>query len=121
MLRAIKTELLMRKNEISGEVNTVYFGGGTPTVLSIHDLESLIDIIFKNYNISPNPEITIEANPDDLSNSKTKALRTTGFNRLSIGIQSFDDSVLKYLNRIHNANDSFKLGTVSLGSTTFKK
>jgi oxygen-independent coproporphyrinogen-3 oxidase len=88
------------------KIDTIYFGGGTPTVLAIGELEGLIDTIFKTYKVIRDPEITIEANPDDLIISKSKELKSAGFNRLSIGIQSFDDNTLKYLNRVHDSKDS---------------
>jgi oxygen-independent coproporphyrinogen-3 oxidase len=109
IVNTLKKELILRKSYLgTNRIDTIYLGGGTPTVLSNQDLESLIDIIFKTFNIGKDPEITIEANPDDLISSKTKKLKILGFNRLSIGIQSFDDRILKYLNRNHNSEDSFQ-------------
>ena len=109
IVNALRKELTLRKSYLGKDkIDTIYFGGGTPSVLSVHDLESLIDIIFRTFNVSPDPEITIEANPDDLSVTKSEELKKAGFNRLSIGIQSFDDRILKYLNRIHDSKDSFK-------------
>ncbi len=109
IVNALKKELILQKSYLgTKKIETIYFGGGTPSVLSIHDLESLTNTIYRTFQVSNNPEITIEANPDDLISSKTKELKTLGFNRLSIGIQSFDDRILKYLNRNHNSDDSFK-------------
>jgi oxygen-independent coproporphyrinogen-3 oxidase len=109
IVNALKKELLIQKSYLgTKKIDTIYFGGGTPSVLSTDDLESLIDIIFKTFDVRKDPEITIEANPDDLILTKTKELKTLGFNRLSIGIQSFNDEILKYLNRNHNSEDSFK-------------
>ncbi len=109
IVNALKKELILQKSYLGNQkINTIYFGGGTPSVLSIQDLESLTDLIFKTFNVRKDPEITIEANPDDLISSKTKELKTMGFNRLSIGIQSFNDEILKYLNRNHNSEDSIK-------------
>jgi oxygen-independent coproporphyrinogen-3 oxidase len=87
-------------------LDTIYFGGGTPSVLEISEIEQLLDVIFSSYKVSTTPEITIEANPDDLSKQKTRDLKNSGFNRLSIGIQSFDDNILRFLHRVHDAEDS---------------
>ena len=109
IVKALNKELILQKSYLGNDtIDTIYFGGGTPTVLSDYDLEVLINTIFNTYKVNHNPEITIEANPDDLSTSKSKELKTFGFNRLSIGIQSFDDNTLKYLNRIHDSKDSFR-------------
>jgi oxygen-independent coproporphyrinogen-3 oxidase len=105
----MKTELMLQKAYLANEtVDTIYLGGGTPSVLENKELNGLIDIIFRNFNIANKPEITIEANPDDLSIAKTKDLKSIGINRISIGIQSFDDKILRLLNRVHNANDGLK-------------
>ena len=107
IVNALNKELILQKSYLGTEkIDTIYFGGGTPTVLSISELEGLIDTIFKTYKVIRDPEITIEANPDDLIISKSKELKSAGFNRLSIGIQSFDDNTLKYLNRVHDSKDS---------------
>ena len=96
IVKALSKELTLQKSYLGkNKIETIYFGGGTPTVLSVRDLESLINIIFKTFNVSHDPEITIEANPDDMTYSKTEELKQAGFNRLSIGIQSFDDWILK--------------------------
>ncbi len=107
MLVALKTELKLRKIEL-GDVNieTIYFGGGTPSLLKHTEIEELIDSIFANYQVSENPEITLEANPDDLSEERIVELSKTRVNRLSIGIQSFFDSDLTLMNRAHNANEA---------------
>ena len=107
IVNALNKELILQKSYLGTEkIDTIYFGGGTPTVLAIGELEGLIDTIFKTYKVIRDPEITIEANPDDLIISKSKELKSAGFNRLSIGIQSFDDNTLKYLNRVHDSKDS---------------
>lgn len=87
-------------------VETVYFGGGTPSLLDEAELGSLIDNMRKSFEIAPNAEITLEANPDDLDKSKIKSLASIGINRLSIGLQSFSDADLKLLNRSHTAGQS---------------
>jgi len=99
----------LRKNEFENdEVETIYFGGGTPSILAIEDLRFLIDEVFKNFNVVENPEITIEANPDDLSNERILELSNNQVNRLSIGIQSFFEDDLKLMNRAHNADEAKK-------------
>ena len=87
-------------------IETIYFGGGTPSLLSIIEIDSLIKAVIDNFKISKKPEITLEANPDDLNISKLKELSNSLINRLSIGIQSFNDQDLKLMNRSHNSFDS---------------
>ncbi|PID69563.1 MAG: coproporphyrinogen III oxidase, partial [Flavobacteriales bacterium] len=106
MIAALVRELELRKNEISGQVETIYFGGGTPSLLGVDEIEILIETICKNYNVIGSPEITLEANPDDLTKEKIKELAVSPINRLSIGIQSFFDEDLQWMNRAHNARDS---------------
>ena len=97
-LEALKGEIVARKNYLNGEtVSTVYFGGGTPSLLTVKEIEAVLHLINIHYPIAENPEITLEANPDTLSPDYLQALRKTGINRLSIGIQSFFDNDLKYL------------------------
>ena len=109
MLMAIKRELELRKNELNKEqIETIYFGGGTPSLLAIDELQMLLDTIFKNYKVVVDAEITLEANPDDLSVEKIKELAKLPVNRLSIGIQSFFEDDLKFMNRAHTAEESKK-------------
>jgi len=97
----------LRKNELQDQIiDTVYFGGGTPSLLSTLELEALIDCVYNNFNLSPNPEITLEANPDDLSKERIQELANSRINRLSIGIQSFFEEDLKSMNRAHNAQEA---------------
>jgi oxygen-independent coproporphyrinogen-3 oxidase len=104
MILALAKEIAMRKNEFANEtVETIYFGGGTPSVLSNDEIQTLIDAIYQNYSIGENPEITLEANPDDLSKDRIIQLSDSPINRLSIGIQSFFEDDLKMMNRAHNA------------------
>lgn len=100
---ALCRELQMRRNYIIGIVDTVYFGGGTPSTLTCGQLQMILDTIKRNYTLSPSAEITIEANPDDLTPEYLTTLRSLSFNRLSMGIQSFDDTQLKALGRRHTA------------------
>ena len=106
-LEALKKEIVERKLEVSSEtpsINTLYFGGGTPSLLSIAEIEDLLQLIHDTYSVNPNAEVTIEANPDTLSLEYLQALRQMGINRLSIGIQSFFDNDLQYLGRKHDAH-----------------
>ncbi len=104
MIDAIKKEIEFRKNFLQGTiVETIYFGGGTPSVLPEDSLSEILDHIYQHFNISTTAEITLEANPDDLTTGYLKALETSPVNRLSIGIQTFDDKVLAYINRSHSA------------------
>ena len=100
---AVCNELRMRNNYIIGSADTVYFGGGTPSVLTIEQIEKIMCSIDKNFGISENAEITIEANPDDLTPEYLSQLRSLRINRLSMGVQSFNDRQLKQLQRRHNA------------------
>ncbi|HKR04644.1 MAG TPA: radical SAM family heme chaperone HemW [Bacteroidia bacterium] len=84
-------------------VNSVYFGGGTPSLLSETEINSIFDQLSKYFNIANDAEITFEANPDDLTTAYLKSLRNTPVNRLSIGIQSFSDDDLRFMNRVHNS------------------
>jgi oxygen-independent coproporphyrinogen III oxidase len=107
MVLAIAKEIKMRKSEFENEiVETIYFGGGTPSILQIEDIRFLIDEVYKNYKVAENPEITLEANPDDLSKERIVELSNTPINRLSIGIQSFFEEDLKLMNRAHNAAEA---------------
>jgi len=118
MVQALADELILRKNELYETVETIYFGGGTPSLLSIKELDFLIKTIFENYQVSKNPEITLEANPDDLSKEKIIKLSSSPINRLSIGIQSFFEDDLKMMNRAHTSEESKK--SLSLATRHFK-
>lgn len=125
MVEALAKEIELRKDELkSNNVETIYFGGGTPSVLTTKKLEFLIDAVYKNYKVSEQPEITIEANPDDIihktqikvqchselveESQKTifDQYKSIGINRLSIGIQSFFEDDLKLMNRAHSAEEA---------------
>jgi oxygen-independent coproporphyrinogen-3 oxidase len=109
MILALAKEIEMRKSEFQDEVvETIYFGGGTPSRLQIADLRLQIDTIYQNYTVAENPEITLEANPDDLSIDYLIELSKIGINRLSIGIQSFFEDDLKMMNRAHNSAEAKK-------------
>ena len=109
LIFALIKELVLRKLEFKDEVvESIYFGGGTPSILKIKELNLILDAVFANFKIINNPEITIEANPDDLTDEYLFELSKTRINRLSIGIQSFFDDDLKIMNRAHSAEESKK-------------
>ena len=108
MILALAKEMQLRKSEITDVVETIYFGGGTPSVLTISEIRFLIDAVYENFQVAENPEITLEANPDDLSNDRIIELSNSPINRLSVGIQSFFEEDLKLMNRAHNAEEAKK-------------
>ena len=109
MVLALAKEIRLRKHEFEQEtVETIYFGGGTPSILAVEDIRLLIDTVYQNYKVADNPEITVEANPDDLSEKRIVELHQHNINRLSIGIQSFFEEDLKLMNRAHNAAEAKK-------------
>jgi oxygen-independent coproporphyrinogen-3 oxidase len=107
-VNALKKEIELQRNYINTSeiVTTIYFGGGTPSLLSKDEIEGILEQLFKNFNINDTAEITLEANPDDLTLEKLNDLKTTAINRLSIGIQSFFDEDLKWMNRAHTAEQA---------------
>lgn len=115
LIQALVTEIELRKEEFANNtVETIYFGGGTPSLLSNEELLLLIASVHENYQVTENPEITLEANPDDLTNQRIKDLANTPINRLSIGVQSFFQEDLKLMNRAHNvleAKESLSVAT----------
>lgn len=107
LVNALVKEIQIRKDEFKNvEVQTIYFGGGTPSLLTNDELQLLIETVYENYKVTANPEITLEANPDDLSKIRILELSKSSVNRLSIGIQSFFESDLKLMNRAHNAEEA---------------
>ncbi|ALU75640.1 coproporphyrinogen III oxidase [Tenacibaculum dicentrarchi] len=107
LISCLITELEIRKNELQNElIETIYFGGGTPSLLSSEEITSLLNAIYKHYKVIENPEITLEANPDDLSEEKILELANSPINRLSIGVQSFFEEDLKSMNRAHNSKEA---------------
>ena len=113
-IAAIRQEIRLRKQDAKVPVETIYFGGGTPSVLSPAQLCLLLDEVNSSFSVVANPEITLEANPDDLSPEYINDLQKLGFNRLSIGVQSFLDDELTLMNRAHN-------GTQALSSVEHAK
>lgn len=99
------SELSLRKDYLGNElIETIYFGGGTPSILGLNHISAILEGTRGIYNISPDCEVTFEANPDDLSDTYIQGLYDAGINRLSIGIQSFNDEVLKFLGRRHDSS-----------------
>ena len=119
MVAALCTELELRKGEFEDvPVETIYFGGGTPSVLDSSELNRLIDTVYSHYHVVDDPEITLEANPDDLSEDRINDLSSSRINRLSIGIQSFFEQDLKLMNRAHTAQEAEK--SLSLAVKSFE-
>ena len=113
MVLALAKEIALRKSEFNDDpefsgVETIYFGGGTPSILEIADIRLLIDTVYQNYKVIENPEITVEANQDDLTETRIIELSQNKINRLSIGIQSFFEDDLKLMNRAHNLEEAKK-------------
>jgi len=107
MVQALLKEIALQKTYLGGEtIETIYFGGGTPSVLSADEISNMINTITELHTVSSDAEITLEANPDDLDQQKLKGLKQTPINRFSIGIQSFFDDDLKWMNRPHRANEA---------------
>lgn len=107
MLQTLVKELELRKDALRNQsIETIYFGGGTPSLLNNKTLLLLIETIYKNYRVIGKPEITLEANPDDLTEEKIIELANSPINRLSIGVQSFFEEDLKHMNRAHNASEA---------------
>ncbi len=104
LLEALLKEIVSRANELTEPISTIYFGGGTPSILETQDLGNIIQTIKSYYACESHIELTLECNPDDVSEQTLSAWRHAGVNRLSLGIQSFDDAVLSWMNRAHNAN-----------------
>lgn len=107
MLASMLREVELRADYLEDKtVHSIYFGGGTPSLLDAVDIHKFIDRVAQYFNIAPNAEITLEANPDDLDTAKVRALRQTPINRFSIGIQSFYEEDLRWMNRAHNAAEA---------------
>lgn len=104
LLDALHAEIALQANYLpKNTLNTIYFGGGTPSLLTQKEIEDILNTVSKHFTISPNAEITLEANPDDINTLMVKGLKQAGVNRLSIGIQSFFEEDLLWMNRAHNA------------------
>jgi len=108
LIKAINKEIYQKAILNNDKVSTIYFGGGTPSILDVEEINLIIENIYKNFNVGKNIEITIEANPDDLSKHKLNDLSKTKINRISIGVQSFIDKELKIMNRVHDSKKAIK-------------
>ncbi|MEA1887338.1 MAG: radical SAM family heme chaperone HemW [Bacteroidota bacterium] len=108
-LAALGKEILLQRDYLDQDsVETIYLGGGTPSVLSAKQVESILGQLHEVFDVSSNAEITIEANPDDINKTYVRDLKKTGINRISVGIQSWDDRVLQFLNRRHTSEEAEK-------------
>ena len=113
MIDAISQEISYRKSYLSNQViETIYFGGGTPSLLTQEEFESILSTIYKNFEVAEKVEFTVEANPDDINEHNLKDWKEIGVNRLSIGLQSFREEDLRWMNRAHNSTEA--LNCVSL-------
>ena len=108
LIAAIVQEIDIRKNEINEPVQTIYFGGGTPSLLTEEELASILKKIQQVFQLSKMIEITLEVNPEDVSEELVLSWKKLGVNRISIGLQSFKESDLKWMNRAHDLNQGFK-------------
>ena len=108
MLKAIGRELELRKDYLAGEVETIYFGGGTPSLLNPEQVDSLLGQIHARYKVSTNAEVTLEANPEDINRLRARELAALGVNRVSLGVQSFVNKTLHSLNRLHTGGQAIK-------------
>ncbi|MFB6455741.1 radical SAM family heme chaperone HemW [Chitinophaga sp. Hz27] len=107
MVKSILQEISLQQNYLGSDIiHTIYFGGGTPSLLSQSELQQILDRLRTHFTIAEDAEITLEANPDDLDPAKLQELKALGINRLSIGIQSFHEADLKWMNRAHNAQQA---------------
>jgi oxygen-independent coproporphyrinogen-3 oxidase len=106
VVNAIAKEIVLRRDYLTEIVDTIYFGGGTPSILNTNDIAFLLDEINTYFSVNQQAEITLEANPDDITIQKLLAWKQIGINRLSLGIQSFIDEELQWMNRSHNANQA---------------
>ncbi|MDH6305248.1 putative oxygen-independent coproporphyrinogen III oxidase [Parabacteroides sp. PF5-5] len=108
-LSSVQKEMELQKDYLNGEpLETIYLGGGTPSQLSAKDLESIFETIYRLFTIEDNPEITLEANPDDMSPEYVQSLRSLPVNRISMGVQSFQERDLQFLERRHNREQAIR-------------
>lgn len=118
-MTALCAEITLQKGYLGGEeISTIYFGGGTPSLLSIDDCRRLVDTLFNTFLVNDKAEITLEANPDDITAEKLEDWKAAGINRLSIGVQSFFNEELVWMNRAHNADQA--LNSLQLAVAAFE-
>lgn len=109
-VNSLKREIVSRKDYLGGEkVKTIYFGGGTPSLLPTKYIDEILKILNNNFDLVSNPEITLEANPDTIDKEQLFELKSLGVNRISVGIQSFHDDDLKYLDRKHDSRHALQI------------
>lgn len=106
MTEAICQEIALRKESINEPLKSIYFGGGTPSLLPPNKLEQIFDVINSSFSVAPNAEITLEANPDDITTAQLAWIKQTPVNRFSLGVQSFFDADLVWMNRAHKAEEA---------------
>jgi len=107
LIAALLQEIVLRKDYLTNKkLQTIYFGGGTPSLLTADEINHIFEQLHRHFTIAPDAEVTLEANPDDLTETKVSSFKNTPINRLSIGIQSFNDEDLKLMNRAHTANQA---------------
>lgn len=106
LVESLAKEIEMRKNEVVGSLQSIYFGGGTPSLLNQDEWQLLFNTIHKKFSLASSPEITVEVNPDDITKETMKFYLSLGINRLSIGIQSFNNADLQFMHRIHTGNEA---------------
>jgi oxygen-independent coproporphyrinogen-3 oxidase len=118
LLAALSGEAEKEKGYLGGDIiETIYFGGGTPSLLALPDLETILGVLHQHYEVRPDAEVTLEANPDDITPDQLRGWKNIGINRLSIGVQSFNDEELRWMNRAHNSRQS--LESLALASALF--
>jgi len=117
LVEALSKELILRKGEVHDRVETIYFGGGTPSLLSSVELKMIFETIYSHFTVSADAEVTLEANPDDLSEENLLTLSRSPINRLSIGVQSFFEEDLLLMNRAHNSGEA--LNSITLAKKYF--
>ncbi|HEX6791274.1 MAG TPA: coproporphyrinogen-III oxidase family protein, partial [Candidatus Krumholzibacteria bacterium] len=109
---SLERELQSRLGEASAELQTLYLGGGTPSRLGAEGVQRVLDLVRKRFPTAPGAEVTIEANPEDVSAGAATAWRGAGVNRISLGVQSFDDAVLRWMHRTHDAAQAVKAAAI---------
>ena len=108
LIRALVQELVLRSTKFNGSIQTIYFGGGTPSILNESELSLIFDTIRQHYIVAPDAEISFEANPEDITVENLTTWKSVGINRLSIGLQTFSDADLQWMNRVHLVSDGLE-------------
>jgi oxygen-independent coproporphyrinogen-3 oxidase len=106
-IKTLREEIFLQRNYLQkSPINTIYFGGGTPSLLTLAEITEILETVYEHFEISDALEITLEANPDDISEDWVKSIKESDVNRFSLGVQSFFDADLQYLNRVHNGREA---------------